>query len=291
MPLFIASMVLILIALVVLCIGLFVKDYNGDRQIWPFMITGLVSLVAFVMLGFATTTIVPARQVGIPVTFGVAGNAMPNGFNLKAPWTDVELMPTTPQALDAVGDKATKAKDVDNSDVFVYNNVRWSIVEKQAASIYYDAKDFDNVSDMFIQPSLRTAVATVMSTYAPLSDKKPGNAEVADAIKAELQKRVGDRFTIDSVNVTFIDVSQATKDRIAALNAERANTRIAEQKEQTAAAEARANKILADSIKNDPNVLTANCIKAITESPAGTFPAGFQCFAGASGSVVIPAVK
>ena len=111
--------------------------------------------------------------------------------------------------------------------------------------------------------------------------------EIANQIKAGLEKRIGNRFNISSVEVTFIDVTQATKDRINMLNAERANTRIAEQRAKTAAAEAESNRVLSESIKNDPNVLVSKCLDAVNEGKS--LPAGFQCWPGTSGSVVVPA--
>ena len=56
---------------------------------------------------------------------------------------------------------------------------------------------------------------------------------------------------------------------------EKANTRIAEQRAKTAAAEARANEILAASVSNDPNVLVSKCLDAAREariSPLGCWP-------------------
>ena len=250
-------------------------------------ITGAVLVAAgLTMLAFSTITVVPARTVGVPITFGVPGDPLPNGLNFKAPWTKVELMPTTAQPLDASGENPTIARDADDSDVYVHNNVRWAIVEEHATSVYLDALDFDNVRDLLVQPELRTAISTVMANYDPLADDKPGNAEVADAIKAEMQRRLGERIEVRSVSVTLIEVSAATQDRINGLNTEKGNTRIAEQRVVTAKAQAEANRTLAESVANDPNVLVSYCLDLLAEGK--TPPAGFQCWPGqADGSTVI----
>ena len=254
---------------------------------------GIVGMaVATILVLMTVITVVPTRTVGIPVTFGVVGQPMPNGLNLKAPWTDVELMDMTVQSLDASEDNPTVAKDVDDMDVFVHNNVRWALKEDATDDVFNDTKNIggDNmkaVADKFIQPTHRAVIQDVMATYNPLDDKKPGNAEVSKAIRDEMQKRLNDRFEITAVDVTFIDTTQATKDRINMLNAERANTRIAEQKKETAANEAEANKILAESVSSDPNVLVRECLRLIEEGKPT--PAGFQCWLNSGGSVVIPA--
>ena len=252
----------------------------------------IATIVGLILMATSIVTIVPTRQVGIPITFGVTGAPMPNGFNFKAPWTDVELMDMTVQSLDSSEDNPTLAKDVDNMDVFVHNNLRWSLNEDATDEIFNDTKSIEGdnmqvISDTFVQPALRAVVSDVMASYNPLAVDKPGNTEIANQIKAGLEKRIGNRFNISAVEVTFIDVTQATKDRINMLNAERANTRIAEQRAKTATAEAESNRVLSESIKNDPNVLVSKCLDAINEGKS--LPAGFQCWPGTSGSVVVPA--
>ena len=286
MFLFIIAVIVTLVALGAILLGVSNKHPGA-------VIGGVAGLVvSAILIAFATVTVVPTKTVGIPVTFGVVGQPMPNGLNLKAPWTDVELMDMTVQSLDASEDNPTVAKDVDDMDVYVHNNVRWALKEEATDDVFNDTKNIDGdnmkvIADKFIQPAHRAVVQDVMATYNPLDDEKPSNAEVSKAIKDGLTERIGDRFDISAVDVTFIDTTQATKDRINMLNAERANTRIAEQKKETAANEAEANKILAESVSNDPNVLVRDCLSLIDESKP--LPAGFQCWPNSGGSIVIPA--
>ncbi len=75
--------------------------------------------------------------------------------------------------------------------------------------------------------------------------------------------------------VPLVNYDQATQDRINALNVEKANTRVAEQRAKTAEAEAKANEIRAASVSNDPNVLVSKCLDAAREahiSPLGCWP-------------------
>lgn len=294
---FIIAVVLVLVAAVLIMIGF------GESSIGAFASAVLALIVAVVFGIISTSVIVPTKQVGIPITFGVTGQPMPNGFNWKAPWTDVEMMSMVPQALDASEDNPTVAKDIDNMDVFVHNNVRWVIREQHTDEVFNAIKDspddnMKDVSDRFIQPIHRAAVAEVMSKYNPLEldksqgGKKPSYTEIASEVKAIMANQIkerGDWFEIISVDVTLIDVTDSTKNRINMLNAERANTRIAEQKVSTAANEAAANKRISDSIKNDPNVLVSKCLDAVNEGKA--LPAGFQCWPSTGGSVVIPGGK
>mgnify|MGYP001359775433 CR=1 FL=1 len=238
----------------------------------------VLAAIALFTLGMSMFTIVPTKQVGIPVAFGKPGDALGNGLHLKAPWVNIIEMDATVQPLDATGEKATIAKDADKSDVYVHNNVRWSIKEESASSLYVDYKEFDKIGDLLVQPNLRGAVADVMSTYKPLEPNQPTNDELSTKIKTSLQEKVGNRITIHSVSITLLDFSEATKNRINALNIERGNTAIAAQKAQTAEKEAAANKMLAESVSKDPNVLVSKCLDLIGEGKS--LPAGFQCWPG-----------
>lgn len=281
---FIFSIILLLLAVGIFAAGRVVRKSrsasSGANPRWFGFAGGVLAFVALAILAFSIFTIVPTKQVGVPVTFGKPGQPMSNGLHAKAPWTDIVLMDATTQSLDASGDNPTIAKDVDKADVFVHNNVRWSINEEAAASLYVDYKDFEGVNDALIQPQLRTAIASVMTNYDPLKTDNPSYEKLAEDVKTKLQAAVGDRVTIHSVSITLLDFSDATKSRINALNTERGNTRIAEQKKITAAAEAEANRIIADSVSKDPNVLVSKCLDLVNEGKP--IPAGFQCWPGQS---------
>ena len=247
----------------------------------------VAAVVAIGTLFLAVTTIVPPRTVGIPVTFGHVGSPNGSGLMWHAPWTDVVLMDATIQALDASGDNPTVAKDVDKADIFVHNNVRWSIKEEQASELYLQYQNFERVGDLLVQPTVRESIASVMQDFDPLASDNPQLSEIAATVKRDLEQRLADKINIDSVSIPLLDPSEATKNRINALNIEKGNTRIAEQRALTAQQEANANRTLAESVSNDPNVLVSKCLDIVNEGRA--LPAGFQCWPGTGGSVVVPA--
>ena len=75
---------------------------------------------------------------------------------------------------------------------------------------------------------------------------------IQPAAAEKLRKKVGGQIEIINVIVPLVNYDPATQDRINALSVEKANTRVAEQRAKTAAAEARANEILAASVTDDP---------------------------------------
>ena len=257
-----------------------------------FNIGAAVSLgVALVMLGLSTFVIVPTRQVGIPITFGVTGQPLPNGASLKAPWTNVELMDTTVQIDDNLGDKRTEVRLGNQNVAFVQNQVRWAVIDSAASSLFNAHRDFDRIGPAIEEPEIAAALSSVLSTYDPMDPNRKSNEQIATEVKEKMTVALGDRLEIIEVKVIKIDFDALTQSRLDALLAEQGNTRIAEQKMETAAKEAEANRIIADSVSHSPNVVTMNCIKEIAAADAGKFPAGFQCWPNTDGSIVIPAGK
>lgn len=262
--------------------------YDNRKVLRAVSVASAVSFsVAFIAaLLFSTLSIVPTQRVGIPVTFGKMGEPVSAGLHIKAPWTKMERMDATIQSLDASGENPTTAKDIDKADVYVHNNVRWSIKEEAATSLYRDYREFTNINDSLVQPAVRESIAAVMQDFDPLGTDNPSNTKIANEVKNILQARVGDRVTIHEVTVTLVDFAEPTKNRINALNTERGNTRIADQRKETAAANAEANRALSESVANDPNVLIANCLDMVQEK-GDVLPAGFQCFPNAGGDLIV----
>ncbi|MDT5002442.1 MAG: hypothetical protein QOK12_4547 [Mycobacterium sp.] len=114
--------------------------------------------------------------------------------------------------------------------------------------------------------------------FDPLSPENSEGANVqalGDDVAEKLRPKVGEQIEIINVIVPLANYDGATQDRINALNVEKANTRVAEQRAKTAAAEARAKEILAAPVSNDPNVLVSECLDSAREaaiSPLGCWP-------------------
>jgi hypothetical protein len=145
------------------------------------------------------------------------------------------------------GELATTVRLGNNSTANVDNSVRWRIQAAAADELFLDYRDFEG--------------ANVQA--------------LGDEVAEKLRAKVGGQIEIINVIVPLVNYDGATQDRINALNVEKANTRVAEQRAKTAAAEARVNEILAESVSNDPNVLVSKCLDSAREaaiSPLGCWP-------------------
>lgn len=234
-------------------------------------------LAIFVLI-LGSTTIVSTRNIGVVTTFGRPSGTLSNGLHAKAPWQSVTEMNGTIQIDNHTGDAATTVRLGNNSTAFVDNSVRWRIQPAAADELFLDYRDFENVRDNLVTRELRAALNEVFSDFDPLAPENSDGANVqalGDDVAEKLRGKVGAQIEIINVIVPLVNYDEATQSRINALNVEKANTRVAEQRAKTAEAEARANEILAASVSNDPNVLVSKCLDAAREahiSPLGCWP-------------------
>jgi regulator of protease activity HflC (stomatin/prohibitin superfamily) len=283
------------------------SDPDG-KTITKWSSVGLGVLTVLVLI-WSVTVIVPTREVGIMLTFAKPTGTLSNGLHLKAPWQHVATMDAAIQTDNHVKDggqtsngehslSCVTTRIAHQAVACVDTTIRWRIIEPEAGNLFQDYRTFDNVRDSLVTRDLNAAVNTVMESYDVLAVDEQGQSTapelsvVATDIQDELTAKIGDQIEVLSVIIPVVHFDEATQGRVNALQGQIAQTRIAEQAEQTAQAQSRANKILSESVSNDPNVLVSKCLDLLNESITKNYqlPAGFSCWSGA-GSVVIPAVK
>lgn len=247
------------------------------------MVSSCSGSFVLIPLIVASTAVVPTRNVGIATTFGKpTGAVYSNGLHLKAPWSKVEDMDAAIQNLTRTGDDATTVRLGNNSLATVDNTIRWRIVPEAAPALFMDYRSFDGVKDNLVTRQANAALNEVLGSFNPLlsledQTNENQNVKMGDQVADVLRKKVGKQIIIEQVIIPVIKFDQETQKKIDAFNAEVANTKVAEQRQKTSRADAEANRIISDSIKNDPNVVTSRCIdQAIARgiSPAGCWPGG-----------------
>lgn len=269
----------------------------------------LLAVVAFLAVGaaimtlFASLTTVGTKQVGIVTEFGrPTGTVLTNGLHLKAPWQKVTEFDAAIQT-DSYGDTTggntetpcIQVRIVNQATACVSLSVRWRIAPDAADDLFRDYRTFDNVRASLVTRDLRATLNDVLGNYDALSTvatveatgtERPPSAptydEISTQVTAELTNRVGGQIEIQSVVVSFVGFDETTQGRINALQGEVAGTRVATQRQATAAADAEANRILAESVSRDPNVLVSQCMNTLrTLAEKGQpLPAGFSCWPG-----------
>lgn len=231
----------------------------------------------FVLLG--SFTIVGTRSVAIVTSFNrPTGTTLDNGIHPKWFWQSTNEMDAAIQIDRYVGDHRIKVRLGNSSTADADASIRWQIKQDAADELFVQYKTFDNVKTNLVERNLQVALNEVFASFDPLApqnlDTSPLPALSQRALGL-LKGKVGSQVEILDVSVPVIDFDDNTEGKINQLNAERASTAVAKQSQQTADAQAEANRKLASSVSNDPNVITSNCInKAIDKglSPFGCWP-------------------
>lgn len=308
--LFIIAIIFAIIgALIFIGAKLFVPDEDLSR------VAGRVGLVIFLGLGgafalMASVTSVPAQSVGVAVAFGKPYHEYAPGLHFKRPWAKVIDMDGRTQTEIHDRDHRVEIRLGNQATGFVQSSLRWKIRPEAAGSLYADYREEDQIGPKLVDLELAAAMNSAFANYDPLANIKADagdksavkitNDQLSQRVADRLNERIGaqagvnNRIVIEQVVVSKVDFDDATQSRINQLQQEIGNTRIAEQREQTAAAEAKANRVLAASVSNDPNVIVSKCMdqqREAIEKGQALPPGGFGCWPGSGSSLIVDGTK
>lgn len=269
---------------------------------------GVILFLCAITLALDATTIVGARELAVQTRFGkVQGKPLGAGFHWVNPINNIETFDASVQTLKYYQDE--KGDDGDCITVRLGNStpacvdvtVQWNINYKgDVTDLYLKYKTFENIHDNLVRRQLGSALNEVFGTYDPLAainstsdvptvTTKHLQVDVQTALAADL----GTAITVDDVVIPIVHFDATTEDRLRSFQQAKADTRIATQNEQTALAQARANKDLAEqpAIK-EPGVQYQNCLNLIAQlgktGQLGQLPPAFTCAqSGSSPSLLI----
>ena len=260
--------------LLVIAGALLIGWNHGGKSIAALVAVGLILFTAF-----CSFTTVQTRSVGIATSFNKPVETYSNGFHLKAPWWQVTDLDGAIQNNIYNGDNQIEVRLASNAQARVDVSIQWQLKQEETLDLFLNFRSIESIQSNIIDRNLRSSVNEVMSGYNPLdySDPAEGGEDLAfyqDAVLEKMREKVGDKVDIHSVTLPIISFDEATQARIDELQSEIAKTRIAEQSEKTAEAEARANSKLEESVSQE--TLTSKCLDIVRET-GGTV---YGCFPG-----------
>ena len=269
---------------------------------------GVALLIAVIVMLCSCLTTVDTKNVGVVRAFGHPEGYLGNGLHFVAPWQDVteinDAVQTDTYASDN-GDEHRKQGGATDTCVHVRIerqatacvnvSIRWQIIESAVPYLFRNYKDNAAITDNLVLRDLQQALNEHFVSYDPLAVDAEGlntNKPLTDysnAVQSQMRSEIGSWIDVKSVIIPIINYDADTQTKVHQLLQQIALTRVAEQAEQTAKAQALANRALADSVSNDPNVLTDKCLNILKESvdKGVAIPAGFSCFAGTTSGVAV----
>lgn len=270
----------------------FVRDERGGRIV-GYVVPAIPAGITALLLLISSLIVVPTNTVAIVTSFGRPVDVETNGLHFTAPWAKTARFEAIVQPLKFAGDgKAEDAEQcvsvrlANQATACVNATIQWKMPPEKAVDLYRAYRDFERVRQFLVQQTAQQSVGAVFSNHNPLAALGDPNAKLGTleefSVKAteELHRRIGDKVQIVGVVVSFIDYDDQTDKKLSDMQAELANTQIAQQRSKTAEAEADANRKLAASLTNDPSVMTSKCLDLVERiyKAGGSLPPGFSCF-------------
>lgn len=305
MVLFVFFCVFMLIALITFGVSFAVE--RGDDRMFTRVTAGIVAFISILFLFFASTTMVDTKKVAVLTVAGKPSGHLSNGWHWKAPWAKPHelngAVQTNTYASDNGGDhKQGGATDtcihvrVERQAIACVNaSVRWQIRESGVDYLFRNYKDNNAIQDNVVLRDLQQAMNEAFVSYDPLGIDNAGlstNSPLSiysDKVQKQMQAEIGQYIDVQSIIIPILNYDPSTQDKVHQLLQQIANTRVAQQQEQTSKAQAKANKALAESVSNDPNVLTDKCLNILKEAvdKGQSLPAGFSCFGPSSTGIAV----
>ncbi len=255
----------------------------------------LLASVAFT--ANASFNTVPTKTVGVEVSFSRPVGTMSNGPYWILPWNKIAELDAAKQTDVHNGEKdCFKVRITGQATACIDVSISWRILTDAADTLYQDHRELDDIRRNLVTRQLGAALTATFDDYDPLGVDEEGNptapslAVLSENTTKEVGTKIGDQIEAIDVLVTLVDLDPNTDERVNALQSQIAQTRIAQQAELTATAQAAANAALAASVSNDPNVLVSQCMdildKMVNKNLAP--PAGFTCWPGSQSALVLP---
>jgi regulator of protease activity HflC (stomatin/prohibitin superfamily) len=322
-----SSRILILVlALAILLVTpvLFAVRLPGpERRRLPVAVSLLPLLLGLGVLALSCITTVGTKDVGVVTTFGKpTGRDLENGLHVKLPWQKVtELDGAINPDSYTEASHCINVRIGDSTTACVEGTIRWRIVPEQASVLYQDYRSDDvnaTVKESLVKTQFNAALNDVLGTFNPLESvaaaaqksSKSGaaltvantapnldrfSAQVTESMRQHLvaaSRNGQEQGRVVSITLNFIHLASTTQDKINDFLKEVGATRVAQQREQTTAAQAQANRNLSTSVSKDPNVLVSRCFDTVEEAVKANYslPAGFSCW-GSTSTVVVPSSK
>lgn len=267
------------------------RGLRSEREV-SLKLVGVVFLVLVLPLAFvAFTSRVEAKQVGVLTTWGKPSEKTYNaGLAFHMPWQKMTQIDATTQTNEYHGDESIKVILKDKNTADISATIRWAVNRPKANDVYADFRSDDPTDSLrkaVVSTQFKAALNSVFSDYDATAEDSTSTTELSEKVQDIMETKTDDLVVLKSITISYIKPDKAVQKKIDALQTQRGATKVANEKIVTAEAEAKANKILSNSVSNDPNVLVSKCLDLIAD---GAFdpPAGFSCWPGGGGSVVLP---
>lgn len=222
------------------------EDFRFFAGCWA----AFFALAFAVFWGVQSFKVIGANEVGIPVTFGKAGDAIDSGPELVAPWTEVETYPTRPRTMQVTANIRTS----EQGHAAVTISARWATSREHAKDLFLQVRsgDDEKIQKEIVGPNISGAAGAyfggLLNTEAVNGQNWERNAQGVEAKATQYLARYG--IKVDTVQIRQVKPDEATDNAISRIAAQQRETQVAKESKLTADASAAQRLAEATGIKN-----------------------------------------
>jgi regulator of protease activity HflC (stomatin/prohibitin superfamily) len=244
---FITGLVFLALAFVAMLVWFKARNNSGYDDMppgVPMTATLGLAIVGGLIIALASMSSVPIRNVGIVTSWNKPTGATTGaGFQITAPWENIEDWDASRQAYDHRGDRAcVNVRIATLSNACVETLIEWQVHESKAPEQWASyKKDFNLFIGRRIDPAMQDAMNAAFAGYDPLAniDAATGNLNVptgplAEAVRVALEAKIGEDVKILTVAIPRVNHDEKTQASIDAYQQAINRSRVLDQEKANA---------------------------------------------------------
>ena len=300
---FIAGVILLILMVIFLVITGIALLAKADSEItagWG-IASGVALVLGFLVLLISSYNAIGTQNIGVITSFGRPDGEVANGIHWVAPWKNVTQIDGAIQTQTFEGGNCVPVRIGEQQTACANVILRWRVVPSAADELFRNYHGGSSViadlAGSLVHPDFVSALNQNLDTYNPVAATAaaPGTAAnphlsaISNQVAVQMQGDLRGQIDVLSVVIPQLTYQASVQERINQEDQQVAQTIIANEAIKTAQAQALANKTLANSVSNDPNVLVAQCMNVLEalQKSGGQIPVGFSCWPGGSNVGVI----
>jgi hypothetical protein len=223
------------------------RNNVGSDEFPPELARGVTfgaAIIGGLIIALASMSSVPIRNVGIVTSWNKpTGKTTGAGFQITAPWENIEDWDASRQAYDHRGDRAcVNVRIATLSNACVETLIEWQVHEERAPEQWASyKKDFNLFIGRRIDPAMQDAMNEAFAGYDPLAniDKATGNLNVptgplAEKVRIALEAKIGEDVKILTVAIPRVNHDEKTQASIDAYQQAINRSRVLDQEQDNA---------------------------------------------------------
>lgn len=289
--------------------------YRGGTETNPTHIGFIGALVAAVCLVLAALIFipsgikdVPSRTVGVPITFGKAGQPLSPGFHWEMPWTSVASITTKVQTDNYNQDKSISnwtgtcitVRLADAQEGCADVSVSYQAKDAAAPQLYLDYGSggdvMNQIQSNLVYRGIRDGLNNTLQNYNPVTDaiqsSTSGTSQYSKfdpQVVSYLNGSIGKYVTIVSYDINYIHLPNELQDLVNGIQNKQGQYQQELEQQQINTATATANKDLVSNTGTlSSSQIQQECFTIVQDAEKDnyTLPATWSCTGGTSSAIV-----